>query len=100
MQIRENFKTECTGKPTEMEIHRLRIIFFPFEMLSWVSVICLKNNYGNEASLWTCSSWIYEKSHLRVWMLKLWSKLETGDFNIEPSPHPYQAVTQKRPFSK
>ena len=22
----------------------------------------------------------YKKSHLRVWMLKLWSKLETGDF--------------------
>ena len=23
-------------------------------------------------SLWTCSSWIYKKSHLRVWMLKFW----------------------------
>ncbi len=39
------------------------------------SVICLSLNtqfYGDEASLWTWSSWIYKKSHLRVWMLKFW----------------------------
>ena len=29
------FKTECTGKAIEMEIHRLRIIFSPFEILSY-----------------------------------------------------------------
>ena len=39
-------------------------------------------NYGDEASLWTCSSWIYKKPHLRLWMLKFWSKLQTEAFKV------------------
>ena len=36
-----------------------------------------------KASLWTCSSWIYTKSHLSVWMLKFWSKLQTEAFKFD-----------------
>ncbi len=39
-------------------------------LATYVSVMGVSN--GDEASLWTCSSWIYKKSHLRVWMLMFW----------------------------
>ncbi len=38
----------------------------------FLGVIIFFSFYGDGASLWTCSSWIYKKSHLRVWMLKFW----------------------------
>ncbi len=60
-----NLKTECTGKPTEIENPSAQNNFFPL----WK---CCP-----EASLWSCSKWIYKKSHLRVWMLKFWQKLQT-----------------------
>ncbi len=47
-------------------------------LATYVIVMGVSNR--DEASLWTCSSWIYKNPHLRVWILKFWSKLQTEAF--------------------
>ncbi len=45
-------------------------------LATYVIVMSVSNHSGSIkidgklATLWTCSSWIYKNSHLRVWMLK------------------------------
>ena len=57
-------KSYSPGKSTVIENFPIAIQFLG----AYVIVM----GVSNEASLWTCSSWIYKKSHLRAWMLKFW----------------------------
>ena len=65
--ILEVIKTECLADWPRVEKFPIAIQFLATHV-----IVMGVSNYGNEASLWTCSSLIYKTSHLRVWMLKFW----------------------------
>ncbi len=66
-------------KVQRLKIHRLTIMFPPFEMLSWVSVIWLNmwekgaNVHGKRGLttlLWTSWCWTHQMTHLRSWPMQ------------------------------
>ena len=54
-----DLKYACMQEVPQLEKYPIAIQFLA------TSVIVM-----GEAILWTCSSWIYKKPHVRVWMLK------------------------------